>query len=396
MPASSAQVAPPLAANKRPHYFVRGQETWFKLLDSHSYGLAGKFRHVSTLAEAYDLLRYHPAMSAYSRERYGSDTAFDEHVMKQLFRPMTDWAAAITPGSGNMQMYWFMGAIKLAVVTDTPYLLNKAAFWYESYLRNHFYSDGLSIETAFNYSAMLGFLFYTPWISDELMGIDFTEHYPLLQRIRELKDYPVVTLAGVESMHADEHAQFFTSRTQPPPGKQLDYQAHAQSQNFPDYGLTCLRAGAPGSRLELIMDYQNTILHAHRAALNLQLFYQGVNLLPDIGYNTGNANPEQEPWKSLETAWTLTTPATFANDVEAHNTGTALGSQFGQNSVVFERYIGRPESPIQMVQAEGKWLYQTMLWPEGAEIPPARYLQPSGGSPDVCLTVAPSHWTSFG
>ena len=153
-------------------------------------------------------------------------------------------------------------------------------------------------------------------------------------------------------------------------GKKLDYGAHEQSQNFPDYGLTCLRAGVPGARLELMMDYQNSTMHVHPAAMNLQLFYQGVNLLPDIGYGTNNGEPNSGPWRDFDYPCDVVAPPGLANLVEAHCTGTALGSQFGHQSVVFERFLGRPQSPLQMVQVDGKWIYRDPKLNRDGPVPP--------------------------
>ncbi len=339
-----------------------------KLFDASGYGGTGRFRHAGAFAEAYDLLRHHPAMDQISIEQFGSVDALDRLVMQGLFRHMGGWARQYDPFTGNMITVWFPAALKVAVLTGDEDYLRKIAFYYESYLRNHFWNDGLSIEAAFNYSAMLGYLFQDVWISEELMGIDFSKRIPLIKRIRELGDYPVVTLAGLESMHGDEHAAFFASMRLDAARETLDYTV--PSQNFPSYGLACLRAGAPGARMEFLMDYQNVTLHAHPAGLNLQLFYQGVNLLPDVGYDTRNGKLGDARFKSLDYPFELMESPAFAKDVvEGHNTGTALGNQFGHNSLCFERYSGKPGNPLQMVQVEGKWIYDTGKWPTGVEIP---------------------------
>lgn len=331
-----------------------------KLLESTGYGGGGRIRHVGTVAEAYDLLRHHSAMPVISQKLLGDPAALDRLVSENILQQMSAWAKQYVPFTGNQTTVWFVGSVKLAAVARDKDYLRKVAFYYDSYLRNHFFHDGLSIETAFNYSEMLGFLFQNDWIPQAFFGIDFSESYPLAERIHELGDYPVVTLLGLESMHADQHATFFSSLRLDGPGEKLDYSP--VSQNFPDYGLTCLRAGAPGSRLELIMDYQNAVLHSHPARLNLQLFYQGVNLLPDLGYSPASVNGKaaDRRFRELEYPFELEDPSDFGDDVEMHNTGTALGSQFGKNTVVFERYFGCPGSPLQMVQADGEWIYKSL------------------------------------
>jgi hypothetical protein len=345
----------------------RNAAFYAKLPDAAGYAESGRLRHVGVLAEAYDLLRHHPEMARISQARFGSPDALDEFIMQNLFRHMNAWSRQFVSFTGNMITVWFPTALKIAALTGDEDYLRKVAFIYESYLRNHFWDDGLSMEGAFNYSAMLGYLFREAWVSEEMLGIDFTQRFPLLKRIRELGDYPVVTLAGVESMHGDEHAAFFASTRLDAPKVKLDYSV--PSQNFPSYGLACLRAGVPGARMELLMDYQNVVMHAHPARLNLQLFYQGLNLLPDVGYGVHNGKLSDPRWKQLHYPLDLVESPGLASEVEGHNTGTALGSQFGQNSLCFERYLGRTDSPLQMAQVEGKWIYETGKWPAGAEIP---------------------------
>jgi hypothetical protein len=349
---------------------VRGGEAYSaKLTDLfNSFAEPGRFRHIGTLAEAYDLLRHHPEFERISVARFGNAEELDQRIMERLFWHLGGWARQYDPFTGNKITVWFPAALKLAVLLEDEEFLRKVAFYYESYLRNHFWADGLSMEAAFNYSEMLGYLFREPWISEDLMGVDFSQRYPLLGRIRDIGDYPVVTLAGLESIHADEHSSFFTSVGLDAVEGELDYSS--PSQNFPAYGLTCLRAGVPGARMELLMDYQNAILHTHPAGLNLQLFYQGVNILPDDGYHNHNGKQNDPRFASLEYPLELLEPPAYSKDeVEMHNTGTALGSQFGHNSLCFERFWGKADSPFQMVQVEGKWIYDTGKWPSGLDVP---------------------------
>ena len=209
-----------LAQWRRPPEFYReGVSDYSKLPAKPSPFESTRVRHCGTLAEAYDLLRHHPVAQTHIKALYGSPTEFDKRVMDRLFGHMNAWLRIQTPFTGNLISPWFTSTIRLALLTGDRDLMKKVAFYFESYLHNHHYSDGLSVEGAFNYSAMIGYLFQTPWISQELLGIDFASLIPRQSRIMELGNDPVITLLGVESMHGDEHAMFFTSRRLPPPGE---------------------------------------------------------------------------------------------------------------------------------------------------------------------------------
>ena len=334
---------------------------YFKLHYPYGYGTDGDLIPHGILAEAYAAIRHHPAFRRRSLGMTGDAEALDRRITTRLFERIGLYLRAKQPTLINMMGVYVNNAIKVAVVARDEAFLRKVAVLLDGFVYNHHFEDGLSTEGSFNYSAMMGSYLAHPWIARELLGIDLEKRYPIVQRIRELGDFPVRTLLNVESMHGDEHASFFTTLHGEPP-ETIDYRAHERSQHFPMYGLTCLRSGAPGARLEAILDYQNQIMHGHAGRLNLQLFYEGLNLLPDIGYGTGNADPNRSPWKQLDSRLPLVAPPGLAHSFEGHCTGAIDGRQFDRWTFAVDRYIGgregaHPASLVQFVDVDGRHTY---------------------------------------
>ncbi|MDD4200934.1 MAG: hypothetical protein PHS19_06080, partial [Eubacteriales bacterium] len=256
------------------------------------------------LAEAFDIIRNHPDIKEWSQSQYGDKSVFEKRVMKNVFMEMDMLCSSTPPSTHNTTIAWINGAFKFGILMQEEYYLKTALGLIEANIAANYSSDGMNTEGAFNYATMMQPLIEGSWIIKYLTGVDLEEKYPFIQRIRQVGEFPIRTLYNVESMHGDEHGAFFCSlnsgrgNLHPPPlpGK-INYAEHEHSNCFPDYGIACLRAGKPGSRLETILDFQSLTSHTHLGKLNLQLFYEGINLLPDIGYAVVSADLNQSPWK---------------------------------------------------------------------------------------------------
>jgi len=258
--------------------------------DKLNYGLTGwqdgVMEQLGDLAEACDLIRDNPASLAWSREVLGTEGALNEKIRTRLLGEALLIAKAVPDTHGNTIVSWILGAVRLGIAAKDEYLVREALGKFEPFIINGYFSDGLSIEGAFNYGGMMNAMLYETWMLEEFGEIKVAERLPFIEYIKATGNVPVITLLGIESQHSDEHASFMTSIFEL--GNRLlgavVYTNNEQSQNFPEYGLTCLRSGAPGSRLETILDYQSQWAHTHEGKLNLQVFYEGINLLPDLGY----------------------------------------------------------------------------------------------------------------
>ncbi|MEC5128728.1 hypothetical protein VSU19_18345 [Verrucomicrobiales bacterium BCK34] len=235
------------------------------------------------------------------------------------------------PG-GNFPGYTVPMSLSIAIGSGDDALFQHLLEFVRHYLHNHFYDDGMSVEGAFNYAVMLSG-FYLPAFRDRLgesAWAQLVERRPILARFEEIGCYPITTLHGIESQHGDEHLGFFRSinrvaKKAPNP----DRSQNATSSCFPSYGIGSFRAGEPGAQLEAIMDYRSGVLHTHAARLNVQLFFEGVSLMPDLGYAApaGLTDPHEVP-EEIRSRLPLTEMRPwFTNALEMHCAPTIDGHQ---------------------------------------------------------------------
>ncbi|MDF1754481.1 MAG: hypothetical protein P1U89_16980 [Verrucomicrobiales bacterium] len=218
------------------------------------------------------------------------------------------------------------------------------------YLYNHFYDDGLSVEGAFNYAVMLRG-FYLPGLRNRLgptVWDELAKRRPILAGFEKTGCYPIRTLYGIESQHGDEHLGFFRSANL----KSLsdpNYRETEESLCYPSYGIGCLRSGRPGKRLEAILDFRSGILHTQPSRLNVQLFFEGISLMPELGYAAPSnlIDPEAVP-KEIRDRLPLTKMRPwFTNALEMHCAPTIDGFQGDGPHGLLEGWYGKgkPDDP---------------------------------------------------
>lgn len=360
---------------------------WFKMPP---YYNLGKMNHASgwqdgvmlnlgDMAAVFDLIRDRPETRAFSKEKYGSETAWEEKVRKGVLDELHFQGQWLVSTGGNTVLGWIMGAIKLSLVTQDPFFLQTAIDMIGPIIDNHYFSDGMSTEGAYNYGGMMRPIIGVLGSLRDCLGIDVRDRHPQLPTIEQRSDSPITTLYGVESMHSDEHAYFFSGNGtgwKHPPQKP-DYTQHEAAQCLPEYGLVCLRAGAPGSRMETIMDFQTAVAHTHSARLNVQSFYEGVNLMPDIGYACGAVDVTRPPWSQVQYPFEKLPlpPGTdywgawyygYTGIPEAHSTALVDGEYASANPkggpLTFRRFLGgmqfgEPGYDAQFVDVEAQGLF---------------------------------------
>ena len=336
----------------------------------------GVLAQLGTLAVTFDLIRERAAVRAFSREKYGDAGAWEAKVRTRLLSEAARMARVTPPTLGNTSYGYIRGAVTLGIVAQDQTLFDRGLEIVETYLPNNWLDDGMANDGAFNYAMMTYGIIGYRWMNKRFGGLDLKDRYPFLETVERLGNRPVRTLFNIGSKHSDQHALFFRHRRpwmgQPEPGK-LPYGEHEVSQCMPSYGLTCLRAGAPGSRMELILDHQNTPNHVHFSKLNIQLFYEGVELLPDFGYSVGYIEPDKAPWKDLKYPFELMgspCPADkwgpwrhgYAMLPEAHCVATVDYWLQATVPMQMHAYLGgmRAADPgywAQFVDASGRWLF---------------------------------------
>ena len=362
---------------EKPFWYFSGFRAWHfdKMPASSRFGgwHDGVMYWAGALAAAFEHIRDRPEVKAWSRARYGDPDAFGRRVMERVFKEYALLCKSVPPTRHNTNWTWVRGAFKFGVLTQDPYFLEELCRLLESNVVNNYFSDGLSSEGSFNYAGLPRNLIVNLWIVEYLKGVDLGERYPILKQIRALGDYPIVTLYNVESMHGDECARFFASqrrraRVQPPAPKKVDYAGHERSLCFPETGLACLRAGAPGSRLETVMDFQvASTSHTHSGRLNMQLFYEGINILPDFGYASYQAYTFSAGWKNHKYNFeklplrppSLRFREAYVKQPRSHCTGLMDGLNHKRGPATFHRFLGGqalsdPAYAVQFAEADAR------------------------------------------
>jgi hypothetical protein len=330
----------------------------------------GKTTAQGVLAEGWDAITDHPEARAYSLQQYGDASTLKTRVVDML-RTQSAYVRHSKLSHGNFVISDFSGAVSLAVVTKDQAMADNIVDKIFTHLWNHYFAEGISHEGAFNYSRMMSQAF-DPIVAKEAFGVDFTQRYPWVNTIYRTWDFPIVTLLNIESTHGDEHAAFFAS-TQLPPPETVAYTEHERSLTFPEYGLTCLRAGEPASRLEVIMSHQNGLMHTDPDRLAIQLFYEGVNLLPDIGYMTKGSNVGKAETEIIKSEFPILPEPLkkrfdYNDSAEAHCNALINGNQFGLRVATFERFYGGQSKDeagylAQFIQVDGSPVYADHIEP---------------------------------
>lgn len=340
----------------------------------------GVLAHLANMIDIFDLIHDNPAVLAYSKERYGDEKEWEKKVRKRLVGEAHFLAQCSPTGlrGGNTSIGWMQGALKIGTVMRDEFFIRNAAIMVERAVQNQFFGDGMSVEGAFNYGGMMqGTIDLIPVLRD-YFGIDYSNTFPYTKVVSRLGPMPVRTLLNIESMHNDEHANFFTgcgNGWKIPPYKNPAYGNEA-AQCFPEYGLIALRAGAPGSRMEVIFNFLTALGHGHQANLNLQLFYEGVQAMPDIGYGCVSADIRKAPWSDIKYPFKkLPFPpgvdfwwawyGHYSVITETHNVAMVDGEhtkypRYGP--VTFRRFLGmdsldRPGSVAQFAEADADGMF---------------------------------------
>ncbi|MBN1673628.1 MAG: hypothetical protein JXR37_21455 [Kiritimatiellae bacterium] len=320
----------------------------------------GVIGQAGEIVEAFDLIRDHPAVRAYSVEKYRDPGAWERRVRERLVQEV--WREARCGRfaiGGNTAAGSIGGGFKLAIVCRDKPLMNMMQRWIEGFYANHILEDGMIAEGSYVYGGMVtSFLGYRSLLA--ALGLpDMNARYPILKRCHS---HPgdLMTLFGTDDTHADEYLFGFRGTYPwalgPPPEGPPDPARHEVSACYPEGGIVCLRGGKPGSRLEAFMDFQNIVGHTQGARLNLQLFYEGMTLMPDMGYANTSVDPTKAPWKDLKYPFELLpipkdekgNPLdmwwvwySYANDTHCHCVGRIDNRFHCGGPCRFHRFVGR-------------------------------------------------------
>ena len=255
------------------------------------------------LASAFDLIRDMPSTLSYSKAQYNDPGEWEKRVRKNIIKEVEVQALLNPPTCGNTSYGYISGAVMVGVAAQNDEIFKKGLSIIELYLYNNWVSDGVAADAASSYAAMTDWgILGLDYLTKVFGGVDLAERYGLKAVIDRVGIAPFSTLCGIRSKHADDHNRMYCGQGQPIP---VVYSNFEGSLSLPFYGMTVLRGGAPGRRSEVIVTHQNVFQHAHADRLNIQLFYEGIELLPDFGYCQGFTDLDSHPWDKVTCGYEL-------------------------------------------------------------------------------------------
>lgn len=236
----------------------------------------GTFATFAVLLEAWDVVR---------------DSAEARPFVAKIERGVVDeigfclsWSV---PHEGNTEYVWYNAAMRVAIaLQDEWYVLFAIERIRESAV-SEIYSDGLITEGAFRpYAGLVCNNFRFVGNLRDAGICDFYEDLPFLKNVERRLNEACRTLWGGSVSPGDDMALGWLPSFAAWGGKPYaapDY-GRFRGENYPEWALTMLRCGAASNRFEICMDNAKHIGHGHSARLNLELFYEGTPLMPELGY----------------------------------------------------------------------------------------------------------------
>jgi len=245
----------------------------------------GIMGYCGSLLEAWTLIRDLP-------EAADVRAKVEKGVVEEL-RFVALWSPTSLRG-GNTTYVWINGALRVSKALGDPFFKDQAIELLKVVAANHIYSDGMIAEGSLRpYSGLVANQFDCAKYLKENFGYDLLTEMPLAAHARQAVEGTMRGLHGATSSTGDDMSMGFLSSPSNWGGRPKPEAAYDvfRGEWYPDCGYSFLRAGGPGNRLELVMDYTKTMGHSHQGELNLQIIYEGMPLMPELGYAICVADP---------------------------------------------------------------------------------------------------------
>ncbi len=234
--------------------------------------------YVFNLSKAYLSVEHAPAWGQTPEEAKARRDALKTTLFKELSLLFSSYGAKNCVGNG-IGMY-APGLVGLGLVLQDRYFFDGFNTILEEFLYNENFYDGICTEGSLNYAGMVGGM-YSLW--NDLRSLyepDYQINHPFITACGRSKQR-LASLREIESQHGDGPNMAFMAKDikQGADGKEL----REPSESFSGFGITMLRAGAAGKRLEVFLHHDRVTGHAHPDMLGLQVHFQGIPLISFIG-----------------------------------------------------------------------------------------------------------------
>ncbi|MDF2725884.1 MAG: Heparinase II/III-like protein, partial [Paenibacillus sp.] len=246
-----------------------------------------------------DLLSLEPLLRAYKivkgtdafeqlSDALGEDV--EQKLVEGLFRPSIDQVMTHVPRYGNLSDNNWSGLVTAARALDEPDYIHLVVSQVEEFLSGSFLSDGFWHEVSLSYhqdlvsgiaelaESLKGWSdtpgYVSPRTGRHLENLDVARDFPIIGRSLELLDrvtYPDGKQLPLQDAWADRRS--------------LQPQADRSTLLLPAAKIARLSGGEGAKQTQIYMNFDPKYgNHYHRDPLNLNLYAQGQELLPDLGY----------------------------------------------------------------------------------------------------------------
>lgn len=245
-----------------------------------------ELNNLRPLLRAYGLVKKTNALDVLSKE-VGEDA--ERKIVRHMFIPSIQYALSYPYVLGNMNFTQWLGLIEAGKALNEPDYIHNAFQWMQDYVETQFLSDGYWKEAAPSYhvqstnglaqaaNALSGYSdpdgYVSPRTGRRFDNLDMTSVYPAIGmsvRNNNLLVYPDGKLLPLQDSWASDQA-----------GSPI---RDAGSILMPAAGIARLAGGTGADQTQVWLQFEPKYGHNHYGPLQLNLYAEGQELLPDLGY----------------------------------------------------------------------------------------------------------------
>lgn len=245
-----------------------------------------------------DLNNLRPLLRAYARVQQtdalqvlGTELGVDaeKKIVEDMFLPSFDYVFSFPITLANLDKSIWFGLIEAGVALGQPEYIHKAVEWMNAYAEQRYLPDGswYEVTTSYHNQATEGLVsaidmlqgytdppgYVSPRTGKRFDNLDLYDEYPILDKARafpKMLAYPTGKTVPVQDTWASD------SEAEP--------NLAAGSMLLPSAGIGRLTVGEGSGQSQLYMQFTPKYGHNHYDPLSLNLFAEGQELLPDLGY----------------------------------------------------------------------------------------------------------------
>ncbi|MEF3310743.1 heparinase II/III family protein [Paenibacillus sp. GYB004] len=245
-----------------------------------------------------DLSNLRPLLQAYNRVKQtdalqvlGAEIGIDveKKLIEDMFLPSMDYVFSFPITLGNMDASTWQGLIEAGRALGQPEYIHKAVEWMNDYAGQRFLSDGswYEVTTSYHDQAISGLIsainllqgysdpvgYVSPRTGRRFDNLDLYSEFPILEKARQFSKnlaYPNGKAVPIQ----DTWASGSVAQPIPEAGPLL----------LPSAGIGRLTSDENADQTQLYMQFTPKYGHNHYDPLSLNVFAEGQELLPDLGY----------------------------------------------------------------------------------------------------------------